>query len=295
MNDIVIGNDNVHLNYKWILANKKEDIPEVIEVREKIKKAFDGIFFKEDTHQYFLPEKGNIELNCVSNMTHKYVPYVDWDEVCRNKAMKLGIPFEELKEKWRYNNIKATNSGTHVHEYGESWFYYARGEKDKVIPMFKRQIEGDYFLPNSKKEEAVEAFYSWYLRQNGLYTIMPETQVYTDKYAGTFDLLAYYKHPTDDTKSGLVLLDWKTNNALHNNFARNNNSMLLPPFDHLYNEDESLYTLQLSLYQIPLEDIGFKIVGRRLIWVKEDGTYEMVRINDETKRLRQDIWGNATE
>ena len=54
----------------------------------------------------------------------------------------------------------------------------------------------------------------------------------------------------------------------------------------MYDEPLSMYTLQLSAYQIPLEDIGLKILGRRVIWLKDDGTYEIVPIDNVTAKLR---------
>lgn len=277
----------------WIMQHKKEDIPEVLEIREKINSSFNDIVFKEDTHQYFLPKANNKELLSVSTMTHRFVPKVDWDEVCLNTANKIGVDFDKLKESWAYNNVKATNSGTHAHEYGESWFYFARGEVDKVLPAYKRQIEKGYFLPNFKKEEAIEKFYNWYFTQPALYGVFAETQVYTEKYgyAGTFDLLMYYKHPMDDTKSGLIIFDYKTNADIHNKFNRDKGNTLLPPFENFIDEAESHYAMQLSAYQIPLEDIGLKVIGRRLIWIKDDGTFELIKIPNLTTKLRMALGG----
>ena len=53
--------------------------------------------------------------------------------------------------------------------------------------------------------------------------------------------------------------------------------------------DEALshYTCQLSAYQIPLENIGLKIIARRIIWLKPDGTYEKISLPDVTKKLRE--------
>ena len=62
--------------------------------------------------------------------------------------------------------------------------------------------------------------------------------------------------------------------------------MLLEPFSNLWDESQSLYTLQLSAYQIPLEDMGLKVIARRLIHLKDNGDYELVPIEDKTKELR---------
>ena len=55
-------------------------------------------------------------------------------------------------------------------------------------------------------------------------------------FCGTFDLLAWYEHPTDKDKSGLVVLDWKTNKDLKKDFSRGMGKFLLPPFNEYYEE-----------------------------------------------------------
>jgi hypothetical protein len=55
----------------------------------------------------------------------------------------------------------------------------------------------------------------------------------------------------------------------------------------MYDEALSSYKLQLSAYQLPLEDIGLKVIGRRIIWLKEDGEYELIPIDDYTGKLRE--------
>ena len=126
---------------------------------------------------------------------------------------------------------------------------------------------------------------------------MAETKVYTGKnkeltnlkqdYCGTFDILFYYDDPVNKDNSGLCIFDFKTNKELKKDFSREVGKMLLPPFADLYDESLSYYTLQLSCYQIPLEDIGLKVIARRIIWLKDDGTYELIPLEDVTDRLRE--------
>ena len=119
--------------------------------------------------------------------------------------------------------------------------------------------------------------------------VNPEIEKLNQNYAGTFDLLFYYKDEKDDSKSGLVIFDYKTNAELTKEFSRSYNKMLLPPFENLYDEALSLYTLQLSCYQIPLEDIGLKVIGRRIIWLKDDCTYEKIPLENVTEKLRKTL------
>jgi hypothetical protein len=152
-----------------------------------------------------------------------------------------------------------------------------------------------WLIPTRPKEEAVLKFY--YELHPNLHFVLAETKVYTGKnlkltnlqqnYCGTFDILFYYKDPNNDDNSGLCIFDFKTNKDLRKDFSRENGRFLLPPFGDLYEESLSFYTLQLSCYQIPLEDIGLKVIARRIVWLKDDGSYELLPLQDVTNRLRE--------
>lgn len=289
------------LNFKEILNYRKNnpEPKEVTEIREKILSIFNKLQFVEETHQYFLPDdKGNlVEYDCVSNVTHQFVPYSNWDEIAENYAIKHDLTKMEVQERWHYNNIKATNSGTGTHLYGEMWMELFLGHPDNICDIIKPQYQDGYLLPHSPKEEAVALFNEDIFRTPNMYPVLAETRVYTgvnknikplrNNYAGTFDILYYFKHPTDDSKSGLVILDFKTNGELYSQYNIDKKKMLLAPFDDMVNQNLSIYTLQLSAYQIPLEDIGLKVLGRRIIWLKPDGTYEKISVPDVTKTLRE--------
>ena len=288
------------LNIKEILEFRKTnpEPKEVTKIREKILSTFNKLQFVEETHQYFLPDtKGNlIEYDCVSNVTHKFVPHENWDLIAENYAIKHNKPKELVQEEWHYNNIRATNSGTGVHLYGEMWMELFLGHPDNICDIIKPQYQDGYLLPHSPKEEAVAKFNEDLFRTPNMYPVLAETKVYTgvnenvkklnNNYAGTFDILYYFKYPTDNEKSGLLILDYKTNNDLYSKYNIDNNKMLLEPFTNMVNQNLSLYTLQLSCYQIPLEDIGMKVLGRRIIWVKPDGNYEKIPVPDVTNVLR---------
>lgn len=64
---------------------------------------------------------------------------------------------------------------------------------------------------------------------------------------------------------------------------------MLKPFEELLDMPLSVYTLQLSLYQICLENIGFKTVGRRILWLKPEGIYDKISIEEFTKTLRDNL------
>lgn len=74
-----------------------------------------------------------------------------------------------------------------------------------------------------------------------------------------------------------------TNAELTKPYSREHGKMLLPPFTDMWDEPLSLYTLQLSCYALCLRGIGLDVIGLRIIWLKDDGTYELIPLRDLSK------------
>ena len=267
---------------------------EVSAIRKKILETFNELIFVEEGHKYFL--RGE-ELESVSHITHMFKEEFDTELRANNYALKHGETPEYWKDKWRYNALKATTTGTLVHSFAESMAWVKNGHPELITNECKcKYIEDkNWLVPTRNKEESVIKFFND--MPENFHVVLPETKVYSSvnpnlpkfkkNYAGTFDLLVYFKHPSNNEKSGLILFDYKTNNELESEYSRNNNKMLYYPFNNMYDENKSLYTIQQSCYQIPLEDIGLKVLGRRLVWLKDDGTYENVKLPDVTKQIRE--------
>ena len=265
----------------------------VTEIRNKILNEFKDLEFIEDGHKYFL---NGVQLPSVSEITHKFCQYpFDSKEQAITYAERHGETPQHWMDEWEFKKLRATISGTLTHEYGESLGWLRNNHPEFITESCKNKYIKDknWLIPTRPKEEAVLKFYNE-LNPN-LHFVLAETKVYTGKnleltnlkqnYCGTFDLLMYYDNPINKDKSGLVIMDYKTNKELTNDYNRENWRFLLPPFGELYDESLSYYTLQLSCYQIPLEDIGLKIIGRRIIWLKDNCDYELIPIQDVTKRL----------
>ena len=54
--------------------------------------------------------------------------------------------------------------------------------------------------------------------------------------------------------------------------------MMLPPFDNLVDEALSHYIIQQGLYSMMLENLGIDVISRKLVHLKDDGTYEKVKL-----------------
>lgn len=261
----------------------------VTEIRNKILTEFKDLSFEPGPHKYYLNEK---ELPSVSHVTHMFKEEQDFNVIAKNYAKNHGETQQYWLDKWKFNNLRATTTGTCVHEYGESLGWLRNGHPELITEENKVKYieEKGWLIPTRPKEEAILKFYDGF--PENLHFVLAETMVYSNKgeasnvtnqFAGTFDLLTYYDDPVDKSKSGLVIMDWKTNKSLEDDFARSYGRMLLPPFNDMYDENLSIYTLQLSLYSLCLRGIGFDIKGCRVIWLKDDRTYELIKINDLSK------------
>ena len=276
----------------------KGEPKEVTKIRNKILNEFKDLQFIEDGHKYYL---NGTQLPSVSEVTHKFKIEEDFNIIAERYAEKHGETPQYWLDKWKFNNLRATTSGTLVHSYGESLGWLRNGHPELITEENKCKYIKDknWLIPTRPKEEAVLKFWDEVFKDENTYFVLAETKVYSGKnkeltnlqqdYAGTFDLLWYYKHPKDESKSGLIILDYKTNASLTNDFSRNMGKFFTEPFGEMYDEALSSYKLQLSAYQIPLEDIGLKVIGRRIIWLKEDGDYELIPIDDYTEKLRNTL------
>lgn len=268
------------------------DRPKYQEMRERIIDSFKGLTFIEEGHRYFLGDK---EFTCVSNVTHLFQEHTDWHakaveiserDYDNEESKYYRMTAEEIEKAWDENSSRACTHGSERHEFGESCYWYMTGQWDRILPAFKdRLTEDGGFEARFPKEEATVDF--WNDLPVSFVPIAVENITYnkTLNYSGTFDMLFYYDAELDGKsadKSGFVIFDYKTNKDLYKNFK---GKKLLPPFDELLDQSFNLYKLQLSLYQLNLEQIGFKVIGRRLIWLLPDATYDKIPLESYAETL----------
>lgn len=273
---------------------KNPEPDEVKEIRHKIVSTFNKLEFEEGPHKYYLPypDGSKEELISVSKLIEDFEPKADWDEIRANYAKKHNLTEEYVKRMWHENNIKATNNGTSTHLFGEMYMHFIQGHPERICDIIKPQYEDGYLIPYSQKQVAIEAYYKDIFENEQIWSVMPETKVYIGvndmypfkkKYAGTFDILHCYK--AHNGKWKLLVHDFKTNGSLTNTYNEMKGVSMLHPFDDLIDEAKSHYAVQLSAYQICLQQLGFEVADRKLIWVKDDGTYERVPVPDVTEKI----------
>ena len=91
-----------------------------------------------------------------------------------------------------------------------------------------------------------------------------------------------------------MLVTHNTNKELIKSYNRSNNITMLQPFDNMIDEPMSHYTAQLTLYSMMLENLGYDVIDRRLIWVKDNGEYEKIKLPYIKEQIIQafDIWNS---
>ena len=269
---------------------------EVTEARKYVLESFKDLQFFEEGHRYFLNGK---DLPSVSGIGHRYLsrPF-DADKQSILYAAKHGETPEYWKDQWTCNSFRATTLGTKTHEFGESLAYLMAGHPEFIRPSILPQYfkEKNYLADIHPKESAIRLFLNEL--PSCYHLVLNETKVYSGKNAvaslnlkeqicGTFDMLYWYDGNGNSENAGFVIFDYKTNSNLVNDYNRQHEIMLLPPFNEFYQESLGEYTIQLSLYSLMLEDIGLKVIDRKLIWLKDDGTYEKVSVPSVTHLLRE--------
>ena len=273
-----------------------EGEPELVtETRAMILREFEDLEFYEEGHLYLLHGQS---LCSVSGIGHRFIRE-PFDEVAQSirYAKKNGMTPEFWLQQWKQNAFRATTLGTKTHEFGESLAYLKAGHPELIRPSIQCQYmeEYGYLAPIHPKEEAICRFLCDL--PSSMHLVLNETKVYSGKnpiparnlkeqICGTFDMLYYYDGDGNPAKAGFVVLDYKTNASLYSEYNQRVHRTLLPPFDNYIEQDLSLYTIQLSLYALMLEDIGLPVIARRIVWLTNEGKYQMIPVPDVSEMLR---------
>lgn len=254
----------------------------VEETRKMLGEKFGDIMFVDEGHQYFINEK---EYTPVSHIIQKYEQPFDEDGKSKAYAQKVGLTQEEVLKNWRLINLKSTISGSRTHEFGESYTNVMAGHPELICEANRKQWVEEYktLLPTYPKEEAIVKFYNEmnFDPSKRLHVVGAEFKLST-KYmenvlpiCGTADILFYEEDLIFPEDSGFVIGDWKTNRELEKEYTVKNDIRMKHPMEEFKDTALSHYTLQFNLYQKMFESVGINIIDRRLIWLKEDGSYEV--------------------
>ena len=224
----------------------------------------DPIFkFDSIAHQYTYGIK---PLKSVTQWIGEFHSHFDEDYWAERKSIETGKTKEEIIMEWHRNRDRACDLGTAVHLYIE--------ERIKGIEI--TPITDDEVLERTKKFEEV-----YEKRLSNLKPIRQELKVFSEELgiAGTIDALF-------EINGELWILDWKTNSK-YNRDSDKNYQKLKEPFQDLWDNQENIYSLQLSLYDLILELKGIHIKNKAIIWIPKDGPAKIYKTKDLKPRLKK--------
>lgn len=236
----------------------------MIEIQEKINTYFNKLQFDSVKHTYHVDGQ---YLPSVSSLIKDFYNQFDREGISAFIAQRDNIPQDQLLNKWDTKRDNACDFGHDVHDFGEN---YALG---KYTHSWKD-------LTNHHL--AVLKF--WDELPDFLVPITLELRMYMLKYgyAGTADIILW-----DKRNNTLVIADYKTNESLfkitHSIYGKK--QFLKNGFEQLHETNFNKYQLQLSFYQILLEQTGYMVSQRVIIWLKPDGNYDLYDCEDYTDKL----------
>ena len=228
------------------------------DIERHIKSSFKDLKFDKSVHSYSIEIEGSlIRLPSVSSIIKDLTPEFNKAKILPASARLQNIPVHELDFQWREKNRIACELGHQTHDFLEKY----TGLETPVTPheragiSYIRSLEGKYRIS------------------------FRELRAYSRKYlyAGTMDL------PLEEIQgTGYEIADYKTNGTdLFKAY-----DLLKAPFAYLEASAFNKYQIQLSLYQLMLEEIGLRITNRRLVHLREDGNYKVYDLIDLTDELK---------
>ena len=232
-----------------------------MELLTKIQQPFNKLSFEEKKHKYYVDNQP-IKTS-VSGLISEFYEHFNAEQVAPYSAAKMGLTTEEVLAHWAAINQESRDRGHRVHAFGE-------------VYQFNRNLK-----PSCPQEEAIVKF--WQDVPEHILPLAAELRMYHFKhlFAGTADIILF------DTKTQTyIIADYKTNKDLFKNYQ---GKTMIGPFSHLLDMPLNHYVIQLSYYQLLLEQVGVKVSRRVIIWLGLDGNYQLFDTDDVTDILKSTL------
>jgi len=201
--------------------------------------SFDNIVFDQTAHRYTCDGQ---ELTGVNRFLQQFQKPFDRDTIAARVAERESRPVEDVIREWEAKGQASIALGSMVHEYIES------------VLTGKSVNQDDPFLGLNEKSSLpeIQAFDRVWgqMTKGGIRVVQTEWTIGCPKFgvAGTVDCLVW----SEKTKQ-FHLVDWKTGKMdTYNRFEQ-----LLPPFELKDASKLNIYSLQLSMYRLILDEAGF--------------------------------------
>ena len=230
-------------------------------ITTKIKNYFKDLWFEEKEHRYTY--KGKVVSISVSGLIKRHSNEFNSNAISLAISRRGQYSQQEVLAQWEEKAEEGKQKGNDAHNFAEKYAY------DRTL------------LPTNNYQKAVVAFYTDLPEHIQLVEV--ELKMYNKQYkfAGTCDILFY------NTKTQKYIIgDFKTNIDLFKNYK---NQKLKFPFSFLLDCSFGKYELQLSYYQLLLEQLNIEVEKRKIIHLLPDGTYIIYDTQDLTQLLTSEL------
>ncbi len=219
--------------------------------------------FEPKYHKYTYDGNQFISVTKFISRFHKEFDTEYWS---KKKSEELDVDQEELKKEWKRLNDYANDIGHQTHNWIENYY----NGINQNLPI------------NLDVIDRINKFNVVYAKH--LYKLDPvkfEVRVFSKKWriSGTIDSIF--------VRNGkLYILDWKTNKSFDDDSSKRYNK-LLSPFDDYYENQHNEYSIQVSLYTLILEELGFEIGGAYLVHIGPNNDAQIHKAIDMRDILKQ--------
>lgn len=230
-------------------------------LKQEILTFFKDITFNEEFHKYYV--KGEELHTSVSGVIKNFYEEFNAEVVSHYTAKKEGKTQEEVLKAWRSNSEEACRVGSKVHLFGECY-------------ALDRSLK-----PENGYERAIVKFFEDLPEY--IIPLLPEVLMYHKDYlfGGTADLPLY-----NIKENKIYITDYKTNKDLFKNYK---GKRMLGRFSDFLDNPFNHYQIQLSLYQILLEQVGYEVSGRKIIHLLPSGEYLAYDTENLTGTLKREL------
>lgn len=227
--------------------------------------------FDEESHTYTYldPQTGKPvqTFKSVTGFLSQFKPEFNSDFWAKKKAQSTGKTKQDILNEWQKTSEIAMDLGTAVHKWIED-YYNGTNPPLPEDPIILSRVNS--FL--SLYEE----------RLHKLTPVKQEFRLFSRKWglAGTTDAL--FRMGQD-----YYVGDWKTNKKFTTDRdPKGKYKKLLWPFDDLWENSLNVYSIQLSLYRLILqEEAGFETKGAFLVWIGPESKPSLHKTVDLRERL----------
>ena len=246
------------------------NLQEIKDWNNKLKEPFKKVSFQEEGHLYNI-EGDDRPIKSVSSILKYLYEDFDTDNIAPKWAKDRNLELQDVLTAWEGEGTISTTHGSKVHLIGEDyvrWKFFQECDRPTIID--KQSLGTIQFIED--------------LPPN-LVPIATELVMYSPDYwyTGTCDGILLN---TDNNK--LILYDYKTNKALTDIYNKKPLYHVNPSYG-LIQDNFGKYSAQFSFYQILLEDMGFEIQSRVLVWLNEDKKTKKLYKTFKTKNITKDL------